>query len=138
MKSKVRAANSWNFLISEIEFPEFSLGWIMAKIHSEIGLEEKTEMRMGQGELLHKMRARSHSKKIWERVSGGPLQKGQTQASTSAEDTKRPIFARVGRISQTIFHSKCLRRAWSLSPQRRSQEETEMGESRPPTEKERS
>lgn len=55
IKSSVRAAKNWNFLTSVLGIARSSLGEIIAKIHSEIGLEEKTEVRIGQRELLHKI-----------------------------------------------------------------------------------
>jgi hypothetical protein len=78
---------------------------MIAKIQSAIGLEEKPTVSKGQEEFFQRIRAKLHSRKIWQRVSSGPLQKGQTQAFTSSVITKRPILAREGKISQAIFQS---------------------------------
>jgi hypothetical protein len=49
--------------------------------------------------------AKAQSRKIWFRVSIGPLQKGQTQAVASSERINLPILAIIGRMSQPIFQS---------------------------------
>ena len=64
----------------------------MARIQSEIGLEEKMAMLRGQAKDLHKILAKSQSKKLWDKVSWGPLQRGQTQASISTVHGHKPTY----------------------------------------------
>jgi hypothetical protein len=63
--SKVREAKSWNFLASDLGMAKRSTGYKMARIQSEIGLSEKPIIISGQEEDLHRILARSQSKKIW-------------------------------------------------------------------------
>ena len=71
--------------------------------------------------------AKAQSKKIWERVYIGPLQKGQNQALGSLETTNLPILALEGTISHATFHKKCFSLAWILIPQRVNQASKEKG-----------
>jgi hypothetical protein len=50
-------------------------------------------MLRGYGADLQRTLAKAQSRKIWLRVSRGPLQKGQTQALASLERIDLPIFA---------------------------------------------
>ena len=125
MKSKVRAAKSWNFLTSSFWIPMAAIGDKIANTQSEIGLVEKAKKERGQGEHLQRILAKWHSKKIWERVSKGPLQKGHNHASGSSETTKRPILALEGKTSQATFHKRCFNLACNLRPQRKNQASVE-------------
>jgi outer membrane PBP1 activator LpoA protein len=64
-------------------------------------------MLRGHTANLQRTLAKAQSRKIWLRVSRGPLQKGQTQAFASSKIINLPILALEGRMSQPIFQSKC-------------------------------
>ncbi|GLT70457.1 hypothetical protein SLA2020_425370 [Shorea laevis] len=70
-ESNVKEAKSWNFQVSLAGIDNQSVGQITAKIRSEMGLLIKPAVKIGQGEFLHRILARSHSKKMWFRVSTG-------------------------------------------------------------------
>jgi hypothetical protein len=86
---------------------------------------------INQGEEFQKKQAKSHSKKIWLKVSWGNLQNGHSQASISCEAKIQPILSLVGRMFRAIFQRRCLRRAWSFKLQSLCQVFEEKGEARP-------
>jgi hypothetical protein len=102
----------------------------MARTESKMGRGEENAEIESQEEDLHKIIAKSHSKKTYTK---GPFQKGQTQAAGSSHHNKPTNLC-----PRRQNHSKCFNFAWIFSPQREVQAFEENGKWLPPNVRESS